>query len=246
MKENAYYGGEEFFNVGKKYLRDKGLFYSLKRLFFYLWDKVVGNFLFLKEKKIFLFDNNKLHYSFHKYNKSWKNERIVEIPIAMFYLKNYYSKEVLEVGNVLGHYFSFEHDVLDKYEIAEGIMNYDVIDFVPLKKYDLILSISTFEHVGVDDDIQNPENAYLGLKNIFKSLNEGGKMLISFPGNYNLALMDMVKNKKLKNFKVFCFKKNQKKNTWFQVQFEKVVDIPYQQPVQAVIFVEITKDTTFL
>jgi hypothetical protein len=59
------------------------------------------------------------------------------------------------VGNVLSHYFSVNHDVVDKYEKAEGVINRDIIDFHPSKEYDLIISISTLEHVGWDEDISD-------------------------------------------------------------------------------------------
>jgi hypothetical protein len=38
--------------------------------------------------------------------------------------------------------------VLDKYEQAPGVINEDVVSFSPPQKYDLIVSVSTLEHVG--------------------------------------------------------------------------------------------------
>ena len=45
--------------------------------------------------------------------------------------------ELLEIGNVLSHYFKWDHDVVDKYEKVEGVINEDVVDFRPSKKYDI-------------------------------------------------------------------------------------------------------------
>jgi len=51
---------------------------------------------------------------------------------------------------VLSHYFAVKHDIVDKYEIAPSVVNEDLVNFKPGKKYDLIVSISTLEHVGWD------------------------------------------------------------------------------------------------
>lgn len=63
---------------------------------------------------------------------------------------------MLEVGNVLSHYFPIHHDIVDKYEVCPGVINQDIADFLPQEKYDLILSISTVEHVGWDEQPQEP------------------------------------------------------------------------------------------
>ena len=57
---------------------------------------------------------------------------------------------MLEVGHVLGHYGNHDHAVLDKYETAAGVINED-ITLADRGRFDLILSISTFEH-SFDDD----------------------------------------------------------------------------------------------
>ena len=53
------------------------------------------------------------------------------------------NKKILEIGNVLNHYFSFNHTVIDKYEEATGVLNVDIVDFDTNEKFDLVVSIST-------------------------------------------------------------------------------------------------------
>jgi len=81
----------------------------------------------------------------------WKNERCVEVPLA----KSIVDKEkgrILEMGNVLPHYYkNARWDVLDKFEKGKNILNADIASFKPKNKYNLILSISTFEHIGLDE-----------------------------------------------------------------------------------------------
>jgi len=58
-------------------------------------------------------------------------------------VRKYHGKNIPEIGIVLSHHVKFELDILDKYEIAEGVSNVDVVVFRSQKKYDLIVSIST-------------------------------------------------------------------------------------------------------
>jgi hypothetical protein len=62
----------------------------------------------------FIFNGQKYYYFYHRHNVVWKNERTVEIPIIWPVIKKNSHKNILEVGNVLSHYFSISHDVLDK------------------------------------------------------------------------------------------------------------------------------------
>jgi hypothetical protein len=89
---------------------------------------------------------------YHDYNVTWCNERCVEVPVGLEYLERFAGKAVLEVGNVLSHYESGGHTVLDKYERAPGIVNEDIVGYQPANPFDLVLSISTLEHIGFDDD----------------------------------------------------------------------------------------------
>ena len=77
----------------------------------------------------FVFKGYTLNYFHHAYNKTWQNERAVEIPIIWGILTGYQGKRILEVGNVLSHYIPVEHDIVDKYEMAPGVINQDVVDY---------------------------------------------------------------------------------------------------------------------
>ena len=92
----------------------------------------------------FMFQGEKLNYFYYPYNATWRNERIIEIPIIWKSARNFKGK-ILEVGNVLSYYFPVNHDILDKYEKAKGVINKDILDLDEDNKYDLIVSISTLE-----------------------------------------------------------------------------------------------------
>ncbi|MBI3875430.1 MAG: hypothetical protein HY300_05630, partial [Verrucomicrobia bacterium] len=98
----------------------------------------------------FHFRGRELEYFHHRYNMTWATERGVEMPVARAYLEEFRNRRALEVGNVLAHYGPVAHDVLDKFERGPRVINADIVDFAPAAPYDLVLSISTFEHIGFD------------------------------------------------------------------------------------------------
>lgn len=101
--------------------------------------------------KTFKYQNKTFNYFSHPHNNTALNERAIEIPIIMGEIRESASKNILEIGNVLSHYFLPEWTILDKYEKAKGVINEDIFEFFPDEKYDLIVSISTFEHIGFDE-----------------------------------------------------------------------------------------------
>ncbi|MCI4349614.1 MAG: hypothetical protein L3J93_05300, partial [Thermoplasmata archaeon] len=92
-------------------------------------------------------------YFDHPYNHTWANERRVEVPLALARLRALGGGRCLEVGNVLSHYANRSPDwtIVDKYERAEGVVNVDFLEFAPRTGFDLVLSVSTLEHIGWDE-----------------------------------------------------------------------------------------------
>lgn len=91
-------------------------------------------------------------------NKTWTNERAVELPIVWAEVHRATApEEVLEVGNVLGAYYPIAHRVLDKYEVHRNVTwNEDIADFDPPYAPSLIVSISMLEHVGWSERPRDP------------------------------------------------------------------------------------------
>ena len=150
-------------------------------------------------KKSFQFEGQSLPCFFHRYNMTWAGERSIEIPIAKSYLDKFDGKDILEVGNVLSHYFPVRHDVLDKFEKGPGIINEDIIDFHPPKNYDLILSISTFEHIGFDDEATEPSGRKIktAIAACQEFLKPDGKLVLTVPLGYNPDLDRLIRNGEL-------------------------------------------------
>lgn len=168
----------------------------------------------LKLFRKFTFNGEKYRYFYHKYNEAWGNERTVEIPIIKKYVEEYGCDEILEVGNVLSHYFKTCHDVVDKYEKATDVINQDVVDYNPLKRYQLIVSISTLEHVGWDEEPQDPEKVFLALDNLKNCLAVGGKLIVTIPMGGNPHLDNYLKTGKIKFSENYYLKRISKSNRW--------------------------------
>ncbi len=131
-----------------------------------------------------------------RHNVTWANERCVELALARRFLAGVPAEHVLEVGKVTPHYFGGGHMVVDKYE--PGALQVDIVDFAPGRRFDLILSISTFEHIAFDEagGPEEPEavaaKVRAALDRCLGLLAPGGTFVITVPMGYNPALDAMV------------------------------------------------------
>lgn len=179
---------------------------------------------------VFAFQGHNYHYFIHRYNNTWLNERIVEIPIIWQLVQKYHSEEVLEVGNVLSHYFSVNHDIVDKYETARGVINQDAVFFKPEKRYRLIVSISTLEHVGWDEEPRDPEKFIRTVENLRGLLSPGGQMIVTLPLGYNAYLDDILKHGEKIFDRCYCLQRISRDNRWTEVDWRDIESAKYGRP----------------
>ena len=181
----------------------------------------------LNGRWMFEFQGKTYKYLFRRYNTTYANERAVEIPIVMAVVRQHPEERVLEVGNVLAHYYPHHHDVLDKYEQAPGVSNGDVVDFQPGKLYDLIVSISTLEHVGWDEEPRDPPKFLRGVEHLSTLLAPGGKMLVTLPIDYNAGLDGFLKEGRVPFTSIAYMKRISDENQWREATWEEVQDVKY-------------------
>jgi glycosyltransferase involved in cell wall biosynthesis/SAM-dependent methyltransferase len=149
----------------------------------------------------FIFNGQTLPYNRLKHNNFPCSERAVEIPVAGEFLARLKDKsKLLEVGNVLKHYEQLiERDLVeiqarriaDKYEIADGVDNIDLMEIPASEKYSAIISISTVEHIGQGAepnqtygenlDKCDREGPLKAIAKIYDLLSDGGQALITVP-----------------------------------------------------------------
>jgi hypothetical protein len=151
-------------------------------------------------EKTFTFQGKSLPYLYHRYNMTWASERCIEVPIARSFFAQENPETTLEVGNVLAHYGPIKHDVLDKFERGERVINEDILDFKASKPYQLVLSISTFEHIGYDDEAEGSSAGKIvqAVKTCQALLRNDGRLVITAPIGYNPELDQLLRENVLK------------------------------------------------
>jgi len=127
-------------------------------------------------------------YAFGRYKHSWLTERAVEVPLMRRLVARHAGRRILEVGNVLRHYGPADHLVVDKYESAPGVLNRDVFDLDELGRFDLIVAISTIEHVGWDESPRDPARAPQAVHRLRSLLAPGGVLVLTVPVGYHPGL----------------------------------------------------------
>lgn len=130
---------------------------------------------------MFRYDGLLFNYLDAQYNTTRLNERAIEVPVALYHLREH-ERDALEVGCVLPHYLPWNepdyprHTVLDLYEQWPGIINENVFTWQSPRLYDLVISISTLEHMG-------GEAAWLRAFERLRSwVAPGGFLFVTVPG----------------------------------------------------------------
>jgi glycosyltransferase involved in cell wall biosynthesis len=182
-----------------------------------------------RRKLTFSFLNVKIHYFCHWYNLTFTNERAVEIAIANHILDKFRGRQILEVGNVLSSYCETSHKIIDKYEKGKNVINIDIVDYDSAACYDLIVSISTLEHVGYDEFPQSKNKIRKAVKVIRNHLAEDGLCIASIPIGYNEHLKNMILNDELFDSQYF-FERLTKSNKWIQTTKDKALMKSFNVP----------------
>lgn len=137
----------------------------------------------------FEYFGKKLRYFDNEYNTTRLNERAVEIAIAKDFVER--NALSLEVGNVLGYYNVFAKKVIDRYEEGEDVENTDIFGIKGV--YKSIVSISTVEHVGLDEDREDGKSAIDALEYLISRKSKNGSLLVTVPAGYNPKLDSYLK-----------------------------------------------------
>lgn len=129
----------------------------------------------------------------HEAGRTWRSERIVEVPIGLEALEAAPDQtRVLEVGNVLRQYRpASRHTVVDKYERAPGVINEDAETFTG-GPFSAIVSLSTIEHIGWDETPRDPAKIPRVIEHLRGLLTPGGRLTVTVPHGWNRDLDDLL------------------------------------------------------
>ncbi len=186
----------------------------------------------LLQHRVFRFAGTDLHYEYHKYNRTYRNERCIEVAIGRFIISTYFGKRILEVGNVLPHYFTHQGDVLDKFETGKGVINQDIAEFQPSELYDLIISISTLEHVGWDEEVKDSQKVLKVWNRLISWLSPKGKLVVSVPLGYNPTLDQHLRSQAFPWSNITYLRRISPDNQWQEITPAESLGAQYNQPYQ--------------
>jgi hypothetical protein len=182
-------------------------------------------------KRTFRYKGEELPYIYHRYNMTWASERCVEVAIGRWWAAKFPTGSVLEVGNVLSHYGPVQHQILDKFEKAPGVINKDIVNFCPRTKYELIFSISTFEHIGFDDENEGSSGTKIlaAIEACRSLLASSGTLVITIPINYNPQLDELIARERLPpNKRTFLFRRDY--TDWVETDQTTALQAKYKKP----------------
>jgi SAM-dependent methyltransferase len=205
----------------------KSVFFTILPNYFWL-----SYYKLFKSSETFEFQGNAYHYLFRANYPTWKNERAAVIPIVWKMIHRYrqQNKRVLEVGNTLSYVFKVDHDILDKYEIVEGVINEDAVDFNPPEQYDLIVSIFTLQLVGLNESLREPVKGLKAMQNLKRHLAPGGRMVVVHALGHNHEMDKLLKNGTMQFNRQFYLKRISRYK-WKETTWDDVKDSTYDYSV---------------
>lgn len=190
----------------------------------------------------FVWGDREVSYFVHRYHYTWLNERAVEVALALDLLEQHPGAEVLEIGNVLSHYADLTHAVVDKYERAPGVLNADVADLDLDRRFDVVMAISTLEHVGLDEDVVDEGKPARAIERLRAHVRPGGLLWITHPVGYNEALDAQLRSGAIPSSRMRALRRDHHRNVWREVPPEQVWGTPYDRllyTAHAIVVVEI-------
>lgn len=251
-----HFAPNKIISDAKRVYRKHGLIYTINAVRRNVWAVCTR---FFRSIRCFFwpgrFKLNDIYFEYSCHPDIWRNERRVEVPIALAVVKEAQIKglNILEVGNVLWRYGGSGYDVLDKYEVQKGIINEDIVSYIPKKKYDIIISVSTFEHVGWDENEYGGKSSngqgklLLGIDNLIKNcLVDRGEIFFTVPIGYNPQLNLYIETNKLNTYSCrFLLRKSF--NRWCEASWDEVKNVKFNFPfpfANAILIGRIKKQET--
>ena len=226
--------------VWSKY-KEEGLYHLIRTVPKYLFDvcftRIPNYLVFLyynwsKNSETFEFRGTTYRYLFHPYCSTWKNERCVVIPIAWKKVLDYQAqgRSILEVGNTMSYVYEIGHDVLDKYEIIDGVINEDIADFRPKSKYDFIFSLITLQYVGWYESPREPLKIVRAMENLRNILAPDGAIMVIHPFGHNPVMDRLLTDGTLRFDKRFYLKRISGYK-WEEADWESVKETRYDYSI---------------
>ena len=93
--------------------------------------------------------------------------------------------------------------------------------------YDLIVIISTLEHVGWDEKIKESNKILYAIENLKSCLADKGILIVTMPLGYNPYLDTLLKEKRIEFTKTHFMKRITSDNKWAETVWDDVKDAKF-------------------
>lgn len=174
----------------------------------------------------FQFNGLELAYFRHPYNHADLNMRTVEVPIIGWYIEQAPWANILEIGNVISHYGNIGWAVLDIREQGKGIINADLMRWQPDRLFDLVVSISTLEHVGHGRyaHLTGPTTPAEAWARMCSYVAPAGLAVVTVPLGYNPVLDGQLADGSLHPDEIHCMQRVSDANEWAECSLAEGVE----------------------
>ena len=100
----------------------------------------------------------------------------------------------------------------------------------PSEKYDLIVSVSTLEHVGWNEEPKEPTKSLAAIENLKNCLVPTGIIVVTLPLGENPYLDKLLKEKELQFTQQYFLKRISSNNKWVQAEWKDIQNSAYNYP----------------
>lgn len=183
--------------------------------------------------RTFVFCGRNIRHFSHSYNINFPpfrmTERSVELALVDLFIELHSGKTLLEVGAVTPYYWPgrIKHvvDPYDDHPLVTDRQDWLDHDF----NYDAIVSISTFEHIGLDD-YGLVSDGRRGKAAVEKLLEGGSDFLVTWPGGYNNNLDRLIfdKLRDRSDVDLFVWHRGKRGNNWKVVSNPNCLSLPLE------------------
>lgn len=171
-------------------------------------------------------------YPYHvsRNGRTWMTERGVELPIFAELVRGAEGRRVLEVGRTLNGYFDgLSHTVVDKYDEHAEVARVDALDYRPAEPFDLIVAVSTVEHIGWDELPRDRDKALRAVEHLRSLLAPGGELVFDWPLGAHPGLDEAADSGVLPV--EGCLRRVGRTNRWVEASWAEVRGTPYDDMI---------------
>jgi hypothetical protein len=105
------------------------------------------------------------------------------------------------------------------------------VSYQPARRYGLIISILTLEHVGWDEHPREPMKIIWALQNLLHYLNDQREIIITLPVGYNPTVDRLITEGWVRFSELHSLRRISNANQWAECSWAEIVGLHYNSPL---------------